>query len=223
MQRASSSFDSSDEGVEYHAWYHRNLRKGTAGPKAAAAGASGLYLPWTCTRNYFDDKIRVRQFLKVLFTTKYDIVQSSTELVQTTYRTVFAILLRIGKGTFIEHFVKHPSLSDKNLPFEIRPANFPWTSTAKPDFFDSFQKEQWAFCVPIFSNMTNNTIFHPNLILPILSRERISKGGSALVDKIRIDPEYDGMIDSPLSTQVSLMNFMTQSGLIANDEVGRYR
>jgi hypothetical protein len=40
----------------------------------------------------------------------------------------FAILLSIGQGRFIAHFVKHEKLCDKHLPFTSRPAEFPRSS-----------------------------------------------------------------------------------------------
>lgn len=203
LEQTISPFDSSSEGHDFHSWYRDNLRQGTLGPKAVTTGATGLYLPRNCVQTYFSDKARVKNFLKVLFPYRWEILP--VEEIQKTFRTVFAILLRIGKGAFIEHFIKYSNLRDGCLPFENRPANFPMVSTAHSDFFDCFQKEQWAFCALRFSNMKTTTVLGTNMILPILSREKLSGGGNASVDKITIDPVYD--FKSPCSHQVPLNDF----------------
>ena len=197
----SSDFDVSPVGQDFHTWYAVNLRQGIRGPRAEASGESRDFLPYTSVQDYFKDRARVRALLKALF--PRDVLQESLEDIQSNYQSVFTILLRIGHGRFIRHFVKYSHLRDECLPFETCPANFPQVSVADSDFFDRFKRAQWTLCPAKFSKMRNTKVFGTNRILPILSRSRISSGGSAVVDKIEIDPAYNFLIEPAQHRHVS--------------------
>lgn len=117
------------------------------------------------------------------------------EVIVQRYTAVFSILLYIGKGTFIEHFAEHSSLDDGHLPLDpsSKPVFFPRSSGG--DLFERFCRQQWRFCCPTFrQNHLNNEHFHEERILPILSKERLGQGGSAVLHKIRLYDEYNELL-----------------------------
>ena len=67
------------------------------------------------------------------------------------YIRVLTILLFMGRGTLIEHFLQHDTLADNRLPFIYRPDTFP-TTIGGTDFFHDFQQHQWRFESHAFAN-----------------------------------------------------------------------
>lgn len=106
---------------------------------------------------------------------------------------IFTILLWIGEGPYIEHFISYPDvLSDNQLPFVDRPKHFPWRPDS--DFFEAFNNAQWQFCSPLFQyERLQDTKYSDRVILPISSFERIGDGGSAIVSKFELHPDHDSL------------------------------
>ena len=102
---------------------------------------------------------------------------------------IFAILLKLGKGEFIPHFVHHASIWDKSLPFRSKPDDFP-TDTSDEQFFTNFATCQWHFEPHTFGNSFDVSL-EPERILPIKYKEFKGKGSSAEVYLIKVHQAYD--------------------------------
>lgn len=143
------------------------------------------YVPLTALRSYFDKPDRTKNLLKALFK---DDEAPAPLYVQSNHLRLFAILLSIGHGYMINHFVEYDSLGDKQLPFHQRPANFPDIPSC--DLWDLFYKRQWKYCpVELTYNMSKRLI--KNAILPIRVECELGCGGSAKTYKIHVDEGYN--------------------------------
>ena len=137
---------------------------------------------------YFEDVRPIKKLLAALFSDGSPRVDPET--IRKKYAKVFLILLLTGNGRFIRHFVRNDSLCDRHLPFTSQPANFP-ESTADAGFFTSFYHQQWEFCAPIFEYGMDTQFDETDLILPIIHKEKLGRGGSAIVHKIQLHPAYN--------------------------------
>lgn len=75
------------------------------------------------------------------------------------------------------------------MPFRNRPDNFPFTET---DIFETFAKAQRQFCAPRLEYEMDE-IFNEDDILPIIHKEKIGEGGSAIIYKIQVDENYNSL------------------------------
>lgn len=114
------------------------------------------------------------------------------------YLQSFAILLCIGQGHLIRQFQKEDALQDQKLPHRTQPSDFPSTD---PGVFEEFQAKQWQFCAPTLK-YGMDAHFKDDDILPILRREQIGEGGSAIVYKIVLDDEYNALSPRSLDKPV---------------------
>lgn len=105
-----------------------------------------------------------------------------TKVLLEKYSKVFAVLVRIGKGHYIPHFLENEELGDHQLPFSKRPAAFP---SEAQDFFDDFYREQFRFCAAVFDGRAHHA-FVPERIMPYLEKEEIGQGGSSVVYKVKV-------------------------------------
>ena len=81
---------------------------------------------------------------------------------------VFSILLLIGRGSFIPHFVQHDQLWDSKLHFFHPPRHFPPTADGDA-FFASFFKKQWHFCPHTFRRSVTDAQIDKECILPVVA------------------------------------------------------
>ena len=145
------------------------------------------FIPDPDIEAYFDSVRPIKNLVAALFP---DVAtQVDLEAIRKKYAKVFLILLQIGKGSFITSFLRYDSLSDQYLPFRIRPDLFP-ASTADVKFFESFYEHQWEFCARRFEPEIHQQ-FDDHLILPIIKKEKLGGGGSAVVHKIKIHAAYN--------------------------------
>ena len=156
-------------------------------------GGSGLesdrpFIPDPEIEAYFDDNRTVQKLLAALFPNGAPGVDPET--IRKKYAKVFLILLLTGHGRFIKSFVRHDSLCDQYLPFRSLPARFP-QSTADAGLFTSFSRKQWEFCARIFEYGIDVQFDDEDLILPIISKQKLGGGGSAIVHKIELHPAYN--------------------------------
>lgn len=170
---------------EFHQWV-RHAR--SMGSGDARVECDRPFLPYRKLESYFDNQYRVQKLLRALF---HDRAESPVgpDDIREHYSKVFFILVLIGRGCYIEHFVRHDDLCDQRLPFKASPDNFPIAPTG-PDLFDSFHQKQWEFCAPIFQDNMNK-IFGDREVLPITQKERLRSGGSATTFKVILHPAYD--------------------------------
>lgn len=163
------------------------------GARQLGIGNAGLeidrpFIPDPEIEALFEDIRATKKLLAALFPNGNP--QVDPETIRKKYTKVFLILLLTGNGRFIAWFVRHDSLCDRYLPFRSRPAGFP-NSTTNGDFFPSFCREQWAFCARIFQFGIHQHFDAKDLILPIISKEKLGGGGSAIVHKINLHPAYN--------------------------------
>lgn len=109
--------------------------------------------------------------------------------IRSHYLQSFAILLCIGEGRMIQHFQQQSSLRDQKLPHRTKPDDFPFTS---PDKFEEFKHEQWQFCASSLEYGMSHR-FKEEDILPIIRKEKIGEGGSAIIYKIVVDESYNSL------------------------------
>lgn len=180
---------------------------GTHGPSSTV---NRPFMPLRRLQNYFEGQShqRTNDILQALFLTDEPPIES-VEILQNCPR-VFAILLCIGKGRFIESFARHHNLRDNKLPFEACPKNFPNT-TDDEHFWESFYKQQWQFCPYTFQNDTD-TELEKECILPIIRKERLAEGDSAVAYKIKLHSAYDQLNTSSVRRLVQPIHPWSTSG-----------
>jgi hypothetical protein len=143
------------------------------------------FMPLDTLRAYFaaDDCKKMNKILCEVFATKYPPVDADFLLRE--HVAIFAILLRIGQGTYIEHFARYEELSDRRLPFDEThpPVGFP-TLENDPTFIQRFCEKQKMYCVPIFDAHMLHKHFGNQRLLPITAKK--SCGGDGLSDKFVI-------------------------------------
>ena len=148
------------------------------------------FIPLSAVQEYLGTNHRVDDLLTSLFGKEANRVIDA-EVVREHYLRPFAILLVIGEGRMIKHFVQYRSLQDHRLPYRSRPDDFPISKDA--GFFDQFYEQQWQFCAADLEyNM--NLRLHKEEILPIIAKEEIGDGGNAVIFKIVIDEEYNKLV-----------------------------
>jgi hypothetical protein len=136
------------------------------------------FMPLENLKSYFaaNDCQRMNKILSEVFTSKYPPVDS--EFILREHVAIFCILLRIGQGTYIEHFARYEELSDQRLPFDPShpPIGFP-----SPDgdlaFLQRFCEKQRMYCVPVFDAHMLHKHFGSQRLLPIVSKEPLGAGG----------------------------------------------
>ena len=105
------------------------------------------------------------------------------------YSKIFCLLITIGKGHFITNFVQY-RIDDQRLPIgPNKPDNFP-SSTSDPDYFSTFYKKQWQYCVPELGVVHDRRYEPRDLILPIRRVKQIGEGGSATAHLIEVLGSY---------------------------------
>jgi hypothetical protein len=116
------------------------------------------------------------------------------------YVAVFCILLQIGKGHYIEHFVDHEIHDQREFDPEHIPPKFP-SSQGDDDFYKRFCEAQWRFCVPDFKENMKK-VFHDRRNLPIIEKRLVASGGSARISIIKLHSSYDKLRGSRISDTV---------------------
>ncbi|KAL9092793.1 MAG: hypothetical protein Q9165_004211 [Trypethelium subeluteriae] len=184
--------------LAFHKWFDENLVCGSRADTIGLQKEQPKFIPSDELRTYLD-KHCLRKILKeVLAPGPKSLVE--IDAVEESYRKVFAILLHIKKGHLITEFIKHPALTDTNLPFRKRPDEFPHAAGTEPDYFETFSRVQWMFCAPIL-RYYNNRHWEPHRVLPIVESEKIGHGGSAETYKIRLHPSHNGLDGSARSQE----------------------
>ena len=159
-------------------------------------------MPFPELEAYLQAQSRTSKLLRALyFDREHHVI---VEILERSYMRVFTILILIGKGRYIEHFVEHLNLRDHQLPFLEKPAHFP-TDPDDPTFWASFYEKQFAFCAHHFRYNENYTKLEDLCILPIISKEMLRSGGSAAIYKITLHPYYDQLSSAAEIPVVSLL------------------
>jgi hypothetical protein len=172
---------------EFMRWVETQSVLGTLGPVPAV---NHPFMPFPRLETYLKEENRTRRLLEALFPNR-DLPVEPEEIWRNCIR-VFSILLLIGKGSFIQHFVQHNQLWDGKLPFSSRPRDFPLT-TGDDRFFELFFQKQWQFCPYTFRHNEIHAHLDKECILPIVHKRRLGDGGSALTYQIKLHPHYDDL------------------------------
>lgn len=147
------------------------------------------YIPEAALEDWLTTE-RIELLLQALFKNS-DELTFTAEYVKRLYLRPFAILLSAGFGPMIRHFVQRPNLEDHFLPFSVMPREFPKSTTC--NLFEAFNRQQWQFCaVRLEYDMSH--FLEDDYILPIIHKEKISNGGSAVLYKIIVDKDYNSLV-----------------------------
>ncbi|KAL8934995.1 MAG: hypothetical protein Q9211_004940 [Gyalolechia sp. 1 TL-2023] len=142
-------------------------------------------------RSTLEDYLRRDRYMENLLSAVLDYQHRAAvgvEYVREHYLLAFATLLCIGEGRLIYHFQQHRSLRDEKMPFDTQPTAFPHTDD--PKTFERFQEMQWQFCaMRLEYDMKDRLRSHE--VLPIISKEKIGEGGSAIIYKIVVYEPYN--------------------------------
>lgn len=164
-------------------------------PEAQLPGIGGTNFDTTCPfvprsnlKKYFEKPRQLENLLDAVLESHERPAVEAT-YVREHYLQSFATLLCIGEGRLIHHFQQYNGLRDQKLPYRTRPDDFPFTT---PHKFEDFKKEQWQFCASKLEYGMNDR-FKEEDILPIIRKEEIGGGGSAVIYKIVVDENYNSL------------------------------
>ena len=104
----------------------------------------------------------------------------------------FGILLAIGKGYFIEHFVRVPELRDNRLPLSTRPEQ--WQERATDQYWEDFYNEQWPFLPVILDSSPAK--WHDRRVLPFLRQDHCERGGSSNVHVVQLHEDLTTQLNA---------------------------
>ena len=145
------------------------------------------FIPKSTLEAEFNKPGKVEGLLEALFV-NWNRPTPDADYIRSRYIRPFVILLCVGHGRMIHHFVEHESLQDRHLPFRSEPEEFPSSTT--PNIWASFDKEQWGFCPIEFEYSMSNRLGKDD-ILPIVHKEDLGEGGSATTHKIVVQEDYN--------------------------------
>lgn len=169
-------------------WVESHSEHGTLGPDPAHKIS---FMPLPRLVSYLKENNKTKRLLRALFPNSDPPIEP--EEVWRNCIRVFSILLLIGRGSFIRHFVQHDQLCDSKLPFSSPPPHFP-SEAGDDGFFDAFSRRQWHFYPHTFRRNVIDAQIEKECILPIVHKELLGDGGSALTYKIKIYPDYDDLL-----------------------------
>lgn len=184
-------------------WIRKVSQPGLRGP---GPDPNCTFVPLSQIETYFQDVSRVTRLLRSVLGP--DELLLSLPAIAKKYPRVFSILLLIGKGRFIQYFARYETLCDQRLPFEVKPQCFPTsTETSDDSFFATFRDCQWQFCAHTFQPSDIDLHLGKETILPIVKREKLGSGASAVVFKINIHEAYNQLEWEMAGKQASQMIF----------------
>lgn len=152
-----------------------------------SADDTAFFMPLELLKSHFSaNKSRgLCQILCELFNALHPPVDA--DLVLREHTAIFCILLRLGHGRMIEHFVRYEELSDRRLPFDLGhpPAEFP---RLKEDsaFLQLFCEVQWMYCVPVFDGHMLHRHFGKQRLFPIVEKQEYGFEGMAARYLVRL-------------------------------------
>ena len=177
-----------DEVQAFHRWISSSETRRTGIGGSSHVTQCG-FIPPSAVKEYLGANRRVEDLLTSLFGREASSIDA--EVIREHYIRPLAILLVIGEGPMIKHFVQYLSLQDHRLPYRSRPEDFPFSSHS--NFFERFHNQQWQFCAADLEyNM--NLHLHKEEILPITDKQEIGRGGNAVIFKISVDEEYNKLV-----------------------------
>ena len=143
-------------------------------------------------RNFLTQEDRIARLLNALYRDRND-DPPNPETIRQYYLRPFLILISIKRGSYIGLFTTKESLEDKMLPLTEKPGDFP--SSANDELWELFSDEQWTWYPQLFRYGMDDFRVRSKRILPVQEIQRIGRGGTSDVFKIKLDPEYDKLAD----------------------------
>ena len=199
LQQQASQPDHEPELQDFFRFLESKRQQGISGALEPAED-NCHFIPDPDLQAYFGDKDRLRRILRAILPPSEPLL-TDLSTIKNHYAKVFSILLCIGKGGYIDYFARYESLNDQKLPFDERPQYFPSTASVEGDFFSSFYEQQWMFCAATFTYKRHNE-WQARRILPIVCKEELSGGGSAITYKIDLHPAYNSLYPRQNSQRV---------------------
>lgn len=147
------------------------------------------FVPSSLAREHFT-KDRLESLLEAVCPPGFQCRQISLDIVNKGYVLIFLILLRLNEAAMIKEFLFHARFSDRYLPFDEHTRLPPGVPK------EQFLLEQQPFCAVFIRQGEEH--FQSQSILPIMRKEEIAHGGSAIVYRIEIHPEYDKLERIPV-------------------------
>lgn len=184
-----------DQIQAFHRWIASTRRQGIGGP---SHGIQCGLIPASAVKEYLGADHRVERLLGSLFNSE-TVRELDAEVIREHYLRPLAILLLIGEGRMIKHFIRYQSLQDHHLPYRTRPNDFPFSSD--PSLFQRFYNQQWQFCAT-YLEYNMNLHLQKEDILPITHKEKIGSGGNAIIYKVVVEKEYNKLVPPRWKTPV---------------------
>ena len=151
------------------------------------------YVSQAALVKYFSEYHSVEKLLRALFGDDRSKDSPTARRIKEDYCKIFSLLISIGKGQFITHFVRH-EIDDQRLPLQTQPLNFP-SSPSDPQFFSAFYQKQWQFCAPrLHADIFDRHFEVKEYILPIRRIGELGHGGSATAFKVEVPDCYNSFI-----------------------------
>ncbi|KAL9039625.1 MAG: hypothetical protein Q9214_004801 [Letrouitia sp. 1 TL-2023] len=176
-----------DKIQAFRRWISSTRRQGIGGSSHATQCE---FIPASAVKEYLEADDRVERLLESLFDSE-TVKELDAEVIREHYLRPLAILLLIGEGRMIKHFIKYQSLEDHRLPYRTCPDDFPFSSD--PNLFERFYNQQWQFCAT-YLDYNMNLHLHKEDILPITLKEKIGSGGNAVIFKVIVEKEYNKLV-----------------------------
>jgi hypothetical protein len=170
---------------QFFLWYRDNSEPGICG---YTREPNCTFVPLPKLQELFLDHERTTRLLQCIFGLDR---RSPVDAMNLTgrFERIFAILLLIGRGPYIEHFIQR-GIDDLRLPFDALPNDIP-VPARDPDFFPAFYRCQWQFCAHVFEQSYNRSKLRNETVLPITSIRDIRSGPNVDVVSIVIHPAYN--------------------------------
>ena len=171
------------EAERFNNWIYDNCEEGIRSKNASHKHEH--FLPKCKLKDHFTEDLNHR-LQKLLEMFDKDHGRLLVNDVLEDYIVVFSILHSLGEGTNILYFLRHNSLSDRNLPFKTPPADFP---TAREDLFPRFYDKQWIFCPASFNFNKIGKEWERDRLIPITWKEPLKESQNSNTFKIKIHPD----------------------------------
>ncbi|KUJ17135.1 kinase-like protein [Mollisia scopiformis] len=183
--------------------FHQYLRESLIRTDNPVTTRKEEFVPFEQIEEHLGDEGRLIDILSAVFPEE-EPLPVDDEVVQNQYLKTLCILLSIGGAGYIRHFVEHDGLADVRLPHTSKPQNFP-ISPSRLNLWDLFYEKQWVFCAAEMSYKINNSL-EPHRILPIVEREVLGRGGSAVVSKIVLHKSFNKLRSNSASSDSTADN-----------------
>ena len=174
--------------LAFHTWRHSPEAQlpGTCGPDLETTSS---FVPRRLLQKYFEEPRHLENLLDAVLE-HHERPGVDANYVRECYLQSFAILVCIGAGGLIHHFLQYETLRDQKLPHRTLPYDFPTTT---PHRFEDFKNAQWQFCPKILEYKMIGARFKEEDILPIIRKEKIGERGSAVIYRIVVEESYNSL------------------------------